>query len=259
MNKIKNIIFVLIVILLSSNLGFTQEEYQGDLSFYNATGNEIQVRVFARSIPFDGFTFQYNTNEQFNRWDTLQNGPFCRYFTGQTTFTNYQIYYYYYILNGSDLHLALLGGNPPGNINMAYGHGIYEINIFVPSTNKMYKAYFNCLDSKYGNTIGGLNYARDFTFTYKGGNEHVIVSDGATTWPDLTIYPYEENAPITEIKVWEVCFPEEPGPLERRFYARTTPFGVTPKVIEDSRDNYFETRVFFIGTKVVLEDRKSVV
>ncbi len=67
MNKIKNIIFVLTVILISSNLAFTQEEYQGDLSFDNATGNEIQVRVFARSIPFDGFTFQNNTNEQFNR------------------------------------------------------------------------------------------------------------------------------------------------------------------------------------------------
>ena len=42
MNKIKNIIFVLIVILLSSNYAITQEEYQGDLGIRNYSSIPIQ-------------------------------------------------------------------------------------------------------------------------------------------------------------------------------------------------------------------------
>ena len=190
-------IFIIALLLILSSVNILKsQDYPGDLGVINWTTSPIEVRIFARSISFDGFTFDNNSNEEYNRWDTLQNGSFCRYYTSQTNYMNYQLYYYYQLLNNypEQLQLGLMGGNPSDE-NHGFGHGIYEVYIYVPSLDVMYKAYFNCLDSKYGAKINGLTYGRDFNFNYYGGSSHVEVTATPGNW-SMTIYPYTGNNPI---------------------------------------------------------------
>jgi len=249
--KVNRIITLIIMfLLLLSKESLSQNKYQGDLGIRNNSNLSINVRISLVSIPFDGITQNLNTGS-YNRKDTLQNGSVTRVFNNDNTFTEYSLHYFYQTLpsSGSTIQLGLVGGNPPDAYH-GYGHGIYEIYIEVPSINKKYKVLFNCMDSKYGANINGSTYGRDFNFTYLGETDNVLFT--ASNVPVATIQPYEEGQQIEEFKAWEMCgFGNTP--LEQRFYARTTPFGISPKIIEETNVRQYLMRDFVIGGKVIFD------
>lgn len=249
--KSKSLHLVLVCLTLCfANISISQD-YPGDFGIRNYTTTPITVKVFARSIPFDGLTLESSHN-QYNRFDTLQNGSYCRRFLSNTNFDLFQLFYYYKALDGTANNNAFQLGLVGGNADNSFGHGIYEINIDVPSAQKKYKAYFNCLDNNYGSTINGLVYGNDFIFEYKGGQEDVLVTASPSGYSS-TLRPFTEGQIITEYKVWEICPPYTQYQRGERFYARTTPFGVSPEVIYGSYARNFILRTFFIGTKVVFD------
>jgi hypothetical protein len=230
------------------------QDYQGDLGIRNNTNQGIIARISLVSIPFDGITANINTGT-YNRIDTLQNGSLTRVFNSNNTYTEYPLHYFYkqLLTNGSSLQLGLVGGNP-SDANHGYGHGVYEIYIEVPSINKKYKALFNCMDSKYGAPINGVTYGRDFNFTYLGENDDVLFTANSNFV--ATLRPFTDGQTVQEFKVWEMCgFGNQP--LEQRFYARTTPFGISPEIIENTIDvtidRAFLMRDFVIGGKVLFD------
>ncbi|MFZ4592040.1 MAG: hypothetical protein ACOYN6_13645, partial [Ignavibacteria bacterium] len=248
----KRIVVLVITIfgLLLSNKTRSQDLYPGDLGIRNYTNLEIIARISLVSIPFDGITANINTGT-YNRIDTLQNGSVTRVFDWNNNYTEYPLHYFYKQLstNGSSLQLGLVGGNP-SDANHGFGHGVYEIYIEVPTVNKKYKALFNCMDSKYGAPINGVTYGRDFNFTYLGGNDDVLLTAGSNVIS--TIRPFTSSQNVQEFKVWEMCgFGNQP--LEQRFYARTTPFGVSPKIIEETLGRNYMMREFTISGKVIFD------
>jgi hypothetical protein len=243
------LIFIFCCISLIENV-FSQD-YQGDLGVINNTNIPIEVRIFAVSIPFEGIVHNINTGT-YNRIDTLQNGSVCRKFDYNNQYTEFQMYYYYdsELLQNENLILGLVGGNP-SSPDKALGHAKYEIDISVPSLNKIYKIYFNCLDSKYGAVVNGSTYGKDYMFFYNGPSNNVEFK--GNSYHIAYILPYEENQPITEFKVWELQY-NQTEPIEKRFYVRTTPFVVSPKVIYESFfGRNFMMREFIIGTRIVFD------
>ncbi|MBW7855399.1 MAG: hypothetical protein H3C44_04015 [Ignavibacteria bacterium] len=246
MKKLSYFFKVTLLVLFFSGFANGQMDYTGDLSFINNSNNEtITVTVECTSIPFEGSNQNLNTNS-YNRVDTLQNGSIYRRFTWENGKTDYNIYYHKFDItpNETGVNIAHCSANPTSG-QRVWGYGKYKITIF-DGTNS-YIAYLNNLDSRYSAPVNGLNYANDFVFEYYGVNQDVIFKGNGDSLYTDTIPVYDPADPIQEFKVWKIIQNSD-VPLERRFYARTTPFGLRPSDLD-----LHGRSEFIIGTTVILD------
>ncbi|MFA5011455.1 MAG: T9SS type A sorting domain-containing protein [Ignavibacteria bacterium] len=144
---------------------------------------------------------------------------------------------------------------PLPNENLSWGFAKYKITISVAETNEKYQFYINSLDSKYGRTYTG-GYSRDLYVRYlsesplnrrilfsKKHNDSVeIAIDTIATWDSLA-----NGKPSKEYKLWKVILGQD-NPMEKNFYARTTPFPISPRAMIDNSIRELE-----LGTKVIFD------
>jgi hypothetical protein len=142
------------------------------------------------------------------------------------------------------------------NDNLSWGYAKYKITILVAETNEKYQLYINSLDSKYGRVFTG-GYGRDLYISYypnnpinkkvvfskkHATNNNLEVIDTIATWDTLA-----NGKPSKEFKLWKVILGQD-NPMEKNFYARTTPFPISPSVIYDNHIRELE-----LGTKVIFD------
>ena len=244
------VFFVVFIFVFIEN-SFAQGKFNGDLEVHNGSSNLIAVRIYCSSIPFDGLVQNRTSWAPLNRIDTLQNGSYTRLFKLDGSVTNYPLYYHYTELSPLVSYvLGLVGGNPTDS-NSAFGHAKYTIVLEVKNTNIKYISTFNYLDSKSGSSVNGNTYGADICLNFSTVGQPIEVTHDNNIFIGY-INPYQVGQPIPEFKIWEICgFGNTP--LEKRFYARTTPFGISPEVIFDSYMRNFTMREFEVGTKVIFD------
>lgn len=241
-NKIILLICFIFFIALHLNvLAHESEIYQGDFSFRNSsTSNNITVKMECVSIPFEGTNLDQPGT--INRVGILQNGYKYRKFEPNNSFTQKNIFNYVLsVTPGQQTDLGICGGN---QYEKPFGWGKYKITINDGTHDYVY--YFNNLDSKYGYNYPGGIYGRDFVsdYIYENG-QYVIKFSGSGSTIGLV---YAQPSTPPEFKVWEIIF-NQSNPVETFFYARTTPFGISPEL-------FFNTDLgeLVLGTKVVIDE-----
>jgi hypothetical protein len=245
---------LLFVALLFSKILFSQEDYQGDLSFRNySTDTYIDVVVESESIPYEGMNYILNGC---NRYNIIMNGvKFIKYYSCYPpTPTIWQMKRLSYSnippING-DIAIVHCSANNNSNLDV-WGYGRYKITITTP--NNTYLTYINTLDNKYqdDDLVLGYPYGRDFVFEFNGDNAPHPLELKGYNWsvqnPHIAyIEPYT-GGEIFEVEVWELMI-RSPVPAENNFYSGTTPFGFTP--------GYPARRTASIGTRVIVVGASS--
>ena len=259
--KIYSVLFVFFYILLFQD-SFSQETpnaLNGDFGFKGTSGYNLQVSMKTVSVPFEGLTRIPASDTLTNRYKNIQAGNRWRYFTTNKVF-NFDLGYLSKTANtyGMILDLGHCNGEEFAFLGLdgAWGFAKYQITVTV--NGQKYTFYLNCLDSKYAQDISpSLKYSIDFYVEYdqsvntdkklifKGssGNYGNVVFDSIST-SDTVL----GGLPSKEFKVWEILLDSQSVPLEKNFFARTTPFPITP----DALDSHFTNRLI-LGTKVVLD------
>lgn len=130
------------------------------MTIRNSSIYAINYRVEAISVPFEGYTASTSSIWYLNRGDSVQNGCIYKRFDLNGNIQGWRNIY----LNEGELNT----GNPPPSICLRhssaqfpndnsgmYGFAKYLITIEIPAIQKIYYAYFNNLDSKFGDMVNG--------------------------------------------------------------------------------------------------------
>ncbi len=216
--------------------------YNGDLTF--ATVNTAFSFTFqAVSIPFEGITNR--TFYPSNRLDLIFNGCYHRRFEVNNTFRDWGINYRHLYLSAG-AQIILLGSmwdDLGGYTDSAWGFAKYKVTM-QRNDGVVFWWYWNSLDTKYGkDSIYGIDYRRDWVFSYNSSLQAFILSSDNTYYD--TLYQSESGK---EYKVWELLYNRQ-EPWEKNFKARTTPFPINPEILYTT--NNF--RQLILGTKVTLD------
>lgn len=218
-----------------------------DLNISRTVSGRTNMRLL--SVPFEGLN-RLNTNpNDSNRIFLIFNGPIHRRFVG------YEIYNKP-ILNYSSTntisYLASCFGEVVTTGKNVYGFGKYLIefeNFNNPSKNISF--VFNTLDSKVGrdDVLNGRGYHSDWSMVYYEtvNSAYVVIDNG-----DTSNYRYIDTVFLgqtnREINYWYAYWRTD-APLEKNFYARTTPFPMNPYLVNDSNKLYN----IKIGTKITFD------
>jgi len=238
----KIIIFSLIFIVFYFNINA-----HWDLNLNRNVSGKTTMKLI--SVPFEGLNrYTTNPNGQ-NRINLIFNGPIHRRFI--------DLYYHYdnSILFFSDTCSKCYLSSCFAEVIMCevYGFGKYLIkfeNFNNPGKNISF--IFNTLDSKSGmdSVINGRPYHSDWNISYYDtlNTAFVTIDNGDTTgnyrYID-TVFLGEYNR---EINYWYAYWRIN-SPLERKFYARTTPFPLNPFLITLENELYDVQ----IGTTIIFD------
>jgi hypothetical protein len=133
-----------------------------------------------------------------------------------------------------------------------YGFGKYLVTIEnLVHPEKSINFYWNTLDSKCGqDSVFGMNYHTDIYFGYFVTQDSTYVEITGTDLPNLheTI---NTNQQFKEITVWKAFFGRN-EPVEKNFYARSTPFPINPNFVSTTLETYY-LRNLVLGTTVILD------
>jgi hypothetical protein len=227
---------LLFVALLFSKILFSQEDYQGDLSFcnYSNDNTNINVKIECVSVPYEGLNRLKDCNRSDILNHRLRNGAKFRInWTCNPTWVYDEWQIMKYSFNNISPNSPLVGlTHCSANVNISngvWGYGKYKITI-TTSNNITYICYLNDLDSYY-NDEDWMNgsYRADFVFWFNGDN---------ATYP-LELYssaiklrnvPAFTGGDIPEYTVWKLIkdWPN-PEPINNDFQCYSTPFGFWPK------------------------------
>ena len=242
-----SIITILILIMSNQKLSSTEPDaFSGDFCIVGKAGFNITATIEIVSVPFEGITEPKDSfNIPVNRVLEIQNGIYWKFFRpGQSTIQNNMAYMTKTMdTDGNIFDIGHCSGIefPLPNENLSWGFAKYKITISVAETNEKYQFYINSLDSKYGRTYTG-GYSRDLYVRYlsesplnrrilfsKKHNDSVeIAIDTIATWDSLA-----NGKPSKEYKLWKVILGQD-NPMEKNFYARTTPFPISPRAMVDN-------------------------
>jgi len=256
-----SIIMILILTISNQNLSSTEPDgFMGDFCIVGAAGFNITATIEIASVPFEGITQPKDSfNVPINRVLEIQNGIYWRFFMpGQSTIQNNMAYMTKTMnADGNIFDIGHCSGGefPLPNDNLSWGFAKYKITISVAGTKEKYQFYINSLDSKYGRNFTG-GYSRDLyveylpsmpvnrrvVFSKKHDNFPIIAIDTIATWDTLA-----NGKPSKEYKLWKVILDQD-YPMEKNFYARTTPFPISPRAIYDNHIRELE-----LGTKVIFD------
>lgn len=232
----------------------------GDLGVHNNMGQNIYVSIKTASVPFEGAANPLDSI--YNRYKNIQAGTITRYFNSTTRF-QFVIDFIKAIGSGTAqqyiLSLAQCNGSEYSQpVDGSWGFAKYQFTIKQNQySEEYYTFYLNSLDSKYGQNVNGVTYGRDIHIEYRNDfPEHRKVffyayhSGGVGYYGIDTIASYDTIAgglPSKEFKVWEIAG-HSSVPLEKNFYARTTPFPISPVALDSHKVNSL-----ILGTKVLLD------
>ena len=242
-----SIITILILIMSNQKLSSTEPDALiGDFCIVGAASFNITASIEIVSVPFEGITQLQDTNlNPFNRIREIQNGIYWRFFRpGYATIQNNMAYLKRTMnTDGNIFDLGHCSGGefPLTNDNLSWGFAKYKITISIAETNEKYQFYINSLDSKYGRNYTG-GYSRDLYVEYLSDsplNKRIVFSkkhadsvktaiDTIATWDTLA-----NGIPSKEYKLWKVILGQD-NPMEKNFYARTTPFPISPRAMVDN-------------------------
>ncbi len=225
--------------------------------------------MIAISIPFEGLNTAKESQIQFNRISEIQNGNLWKYFTGNSTYQSGNIFYQYALDSMSNAEYVLDLGHacgiefPDFNLNGVWGFALYKISAVITNLQnnnvERYSFILNSLDSYLGDTLhtpygDSIYKIGDFIIDYdpafpENNRLHIYSNYGGFHSIDTinTSDTLANGFPKTEIKIWEIIRGYN-QPVAEDFFARTTPFGLRPEIIDSMNVNEI-----FLGTKVILD------
>src|SRR5690606_23661095 len=167
-----------------------------------------------------------------------------RYFDATTPFDSNIVYQF--DQNSTIKYLSSAFGEDSDWQYERYGMAKYLI-IFEDTQHpeRTIKFIYNTLDSKAGTRWwqGISYYGEDIKYHYNNqpDSSYVWIGVRNTRLDSVTV-----NHINKEVKDWKLFYDRE-EPWERKFYARSTPFGISPEVVIKY------SRVFTLGTTVILD------
>ena len=221
-----------------------------DIAFYGMPeGSEWTMQIV--SLPFEGYNGVDDPELHLTRKDIIFNGTQHRRIVdngvfGIATIDSQIVFHHNRTQIASCFYELGANGQRP-----VWGFGKYLITINVnsqPPQNFIF--YWNSLDSKMGtNNYHERDYHTDWYINYSSLLHAILITGGVV---NDTVFAFDPQNPyIKEIKLWKLLYPTKPNieePWERKFYARTTPFGVSPVVLEK-----YNLKHFILGTTVILD------
>lgn len=208
----------------------------------------IWIEFKTVSVSFECLNSIHNSNYVYNRFQQIQIGSFHRRFN-ESSYEDKNIVYY----NSFEAYRSVSCFSEWGPSSRP-GWGFAKYLVTLVDTNNSadtFRFYWNSLDSKLG-TVNwqGTDYYRDFYIAYREVNNSssdygfVVYTDYSSQMTYHDTIRIEDQ--YKEIKLWDIVYGRE-EPWERKFYARTTPFPVTPFQVDDT------LREFVIGTTIVFD------
>lgn len=210
--------FILFLLILNSSILYSHWDL-------HITSNVLVDFVFeSYSIPFEGLN-RYGTQAGTNRIEIIQNGSFHRRFDSSGNFLNRNIVRYSY----SDTSINNFYASTYAELVQSDMYGFAKYLLEFKNGSKSISFFFNTLDSKAGtdSLINGIVYHDDIKINYIDNGASAIVVIGCLYYGFTdTIY---QNQQYKEVKLWKLFFNRE-TPIEKKFFARSTPFPVNDNV-----------------------------
>src|SRR5690606_16666629 len=237
-------LFTLFILLLSGSKVFGEAELF--INRFNVA--PIWIEFITVSFSFVGLNSINNSNYIYNRFQQVQAGNFHRRFFS-SGFNDWNIAYYNQM---TPMRMVSAYAEPGPSTNPGWGFAKYLITMVNNNISAdTFRFYWNSLDSKLG-TVNwqGTDYFRDFYIDYREIDNStsdygfVVYTDYATQITYHDTIRLEDQ--YKEIKLWDVVYGRS-EPWERKFYARTTPFPMSPFLVDDT------LREFRLGTTVIFD------
>ncbi|MFZ4591713.1 MAG: hypothetical protein ACOYN6_11990, partial [Ignavibacteria bacterium] len=239
----KKVLLIIVVLILS----YVSANAEWDLNIARYCLGRTNLRLL--SVPFEGLNSTLTNPNDSNRKFQIFNGPIHR------RFVSYEVYnkpILYHSTENRDLLLASCYSEVVSTGKNVYGFGKYLVefeNFNNPSKNISF--VLNILDSKVGmlNVMNGRSYQSDWSMEYyeTSNSAYVIIDNG-----DNSSFRYIDTVFLgqtnREINYWYAYWRAN-APLEKNFYARTTPFPMNPYLVNDSNKLYD----IKIGTKITFD------
>ncbi len=228
-------------------LNFVSANAEWDLIITRTVLGRTNIRLL--TVPFEGLNRQSTNLNDSNRRFLIFNGPIHRRFVGYEIYNNSILFQ---STDNSDLRLASCFSEVVSTGKGVYGFGKYLIefeNFNNPSRNISF--VFNTLDSKAGrdDVLNGRGYHSDWSMVYYEtvNSAYVVIDNG-----DTSNYRYIDTVFLgqtnREINYWYAYWMAN-APLEKNFYAKTTPFPMNPYLVNDTNKLYN----IKIGTKITFD------
>ena len=238
----KKLIFSFILILTINANAFAV----WDLIFYSNT--YVDIRMEAVSIPFEGLNRADSNTSSNNRINIIQNGNIYRAYSSNTVFIDSQIVLHQIFNTTGNYRLASCFSESVNYDLPRWGFAKYLITIHNRSEpSKSIKFYINTLDSKLGtDTIPGSGYHADWGIYYFGDTiPYVKFCAHCGNSDSLVRYIYQSDIP-QEVTMWDLFYNRN-TPLEKNFFARSSPFPFSVKTAKE------QIRTVVVGTKIVFD------
>jgi len=237
----------LLLITLLKILMFLNVNANWDLKISRNVPGKTTIKIL--TIPFEGLNrYTVNPNGN-NRVAQIFVGPLHRRFVNENSFADSLILFH----STTNEYLYLSSCFAEVIMWSVYGFGKYLITFEnFNNPNKNMSFILNTLDSKAGmdNVINGRPYHSDWSINYYDviDSAFIEIDNGDTSINKYTdtICMNEQNKEIT---YWYAYW-RNSVPLERKFYARTTPFPMNPYNIIGNNEYLHDIQ---IGTTVIFD------
>ncbi len=214
-----------------------------DFIIIQPTGG-MEVTVQSVSVPFEGINFNL---DNFNRLFLNFAGTIHRRFNVNGWSQDSQIVYINQTVNtiggsfrmASCFHEATFLGFGGG---LRYGFAKYLVTIRHLADGKVFRFYWNTLDSKCGtDNLFGTDYTRDWNFSHYTNPDRYVISGNSAVMDSVLL-----TEQYKEFKVWKLIYGRN-EPIEKDFKVRTTPFPFSPYVAENV------VRDVIVGTNIIFD------